>query len=73
MKNGDPLKTWHRISKMKIDTETETGDEILLMLNNKRLYTTAVMVVANQPGYEHAFGSTYAFTADWWGIPRCRW
>ncbi|MFX0028808.1 MAG: hypothetical protein ACFE8B_06335 [Candidatus Hermodarchaeota archaeon] len=71
--NGDPLKTWHRISSMRIDSETETGDEIILSLNNKRLFTTTVMVVANQPGYEHAFGSTYAFTAEKFVFCRWKW
>lgn len=71
-KNGDPWITWHHIERMKLDDDTETGDEFLLMINRRRVQTTTVMVVANQPGYEHTFGTDYSFTADKWHW-RCHW
>ncbi|MFX1378772.1 MAG: hypothetical protein ACFFA4_06725 [Promethearchaeota archaeon] len=65
-KDGTPFKTWHHIDRMCLDDDDETGRELLVMINHKRIQTVAVMVVANQPGYEHTFGTTYAFTADKW-------
>lgn len=65
-KSGDPWKTWHKIYGMCLDDDTEEGDKHLVMINHKRITTTAVMVVANQPGYEHTFGTSYSFTASKW-------
>jgi hypothetical protein len=71
-KNGDVWHTWDRIYHMCIDEDTEEGVKRLLTLNHKRISTEVVMVVANQPGYEHTFGTGYTYTADSWNW-RCRW
>ena len=63
-KDGTPWKTLHHINKMTIDTDTEEGNKLMVVLNSERIETTVVMVAANQPGYEHTFGTTYSFTAD---------
>jgi hypothetical protein len=63
-KDGTELKTWNRISKMHLNDETEEGKKKLILWNSKRIQTSLVMVVANQPGYEHTFGTSYTFTAD---------
>ena len=73
-KDGTVSKTWNRISKMCLNDETEEGKKRLILWNNKHMQTSLVMVVANQPGYEHTFGTSYTFTADrrycrrhcWW-------
>ncbi len=64
-KDGTPYKTCNHVDGMRINDDTETGDEFMLVKNKKRTQTTVVMVVANQPGYEHTFGTTYSFHADW--------
>jgi len=64
-KDGTPYKTWYNIDRMKLDDDTESGDEFMVVMNNKHISTTVVMVVANQPGYEHTFGTGYTFKADW--------
>jgi hypothetical protein len=71
-KSGVLWKTWHEIYKMRLDEDTEEGYKHLVMINNKRISSIAVMVVANQPGYEHSFGTGYSFTARKWNW-RCRW
>ena len=71
-KNGDPYKTWNHISRMNLDDDTEEGHKLLIMLKGRRFETSVVMVVANQPGYEHTFGTIYEFTAGKFH-PRGRW
>ncbi len=71
-RNGDVWNTWNRIYGMHLDDDTEEGLKWLLTLNNKRISTEVIMVVANQPGYEHTFGTSYSYTADSWNW-RCRW
>ncbi len=70
MRNGDVYASYDSISSMTLDTDTETGSANFMMTNtfyyhsnNPSVTTTLVMVAANQPGYEHTFGTTYAFTA----------
>jgi hypothetical protein len=62
--NGDPWFTWNYINSMRLNDNTEEGRELLLMCNCKHISTTAVMVIANQPGVEHTFGTYYSFIAD---------
>ena len=71
-RNGDVWHTWNRIYSMCIDDDTEEGIKRFLTLNHKRISTEVVMIVANQPGYEHTFGTSYTYTADSWNW-RCRW
>ncbi|MFX0020935.1 MAG: hypothetical protein ACFE9S_01320 [Candidatus Hermodarchaeota archaeon] len=71
-KSGEVWHTWDRIYHMCLDEVTEEGIERLLTLNHKRISTEVVMVIANQPGYEHTFGTSYTYTADSWNW-RCRW
>ena len=71
-KNGEVFKTWHHIDRMGTNDDTEEGKEFLTMINWKRISSKAVMVVSNQPGYEHTFGTGYTFTAKKW-TPRGRW
>jgi hypothetical protein len=70
-RDGEIRNTWHHIDRTWLNDDTEWGREFLLMVNHKRISTTAVMVVANQPGYEHTFGSSYTFSARKW-TPRGR-
>lgn len=72
-KTGDVYASWNSIVRMCLNDDTEEGKKFLYMpKKNKRISTTAVMVVANQPGYEHTFGTSYTFTAKQW-TPRGRW
>lgn len=63
-RHGAPWKTWHYIDSMKLNDETEEGDELLIVINTRRIQTVVTMVVANQPGIQHNFGSGYSFYAD---------
>ena len=66
-------KTIHCISQMRLNDETEEGCKLLLQINTKWVTSgPAVMVAANQPGYEHTFGAYYSFEADVITL-RCRW
>ena len=58
--------TLYHISPMQLnDDETEEGWELLRVVNTKKVKSgPAVMVAANQPGYEHTFGTFYYFIAD---------
>lgn len=64
-KDGTPFKTWYNIRNMKIDDETEVGEEFMIVVNTDYTQSGVVMVGANQPGYEHTFGTSYTFSADW--------
>lgn len=63
-KNGDLWKTFRYVSRMWLNEETEEGRKLLLMLNNDRIQSSTVMVVANQPGTEHTFRTYYYFIAQ---------
>ncbi len=57
--------TLHHISPMKLNDETEEGQELLTVIETEDVTSgPAVMVAANQPGYEHTFGTFYYFIAD---------
>ena len=69
-RDGNPWMTWHYIDNMRLDDETEEGREFLVLINNRRIQTTAVMVIINQPGFEHTLDTYYTFNAErfnpWW-------
>jgi len=63
-KKGE-IRTIHHISPMKLDDETEEGSELLYVVDTDTAMSgPAVMVAANQPGYEHTFGTTLLFIVD---------
>ncbi|MHA2037573.1 MAG: hypothetical protein ACW98X_14145, partial [Promethearchaeota archaeon] len=73
-KSGDVYKTLNRINRMHLDDDTEEGKHLLWMFKKGgHITTTAVMVVANQPGYEHTFGAGYTFSAQKWKWRRRCW
>jgi hypothetical protein len=73
-KSGDVYKTFNRINRMHLDDDTEEGKHLLWMYKKGGHITTkAVMVVANQPGYEHTFGAGYTFSAQKWKWRRRCW
>ncbi len=55
--------TWDFISHMWLNDDTEQGKKYFMCFNGKKWDNTIVMVVANQPGYEHTFGTWYSFNA----------
>jgi hypothetical protein len=61
--------TEHRIYRMSLDDNTETGDISMMVINSYYIHMTVIMVVANQPGYEHGFTTYFEFTADGWTWP----
>ncbi|MFW9821270.1 MAG: hypothetical protein ACFFE5_16830, partial [Candidatus Thorarchaeota archaeon] len=72
-KHGTPYWTWNYISHMWLNDETEEGKKYFMTYKGHRRETSIVMVVANQPGYEHTFGTSYTFNAHprhwphfWW-------
>ena len=59
------IRTIHHISPMELDDGTEEGSELLYVVETDTAISgPAVMVAANQPGYEHTFGTFYYFIAD---------
>jgi hypothetical protein len=65
--------TWNFISNMRLNDDTEQGKKYFTSFNGKKWDNTIVMVAANQPGYEHTFGTWYSFDAHpghwphhWW-------
>ncbi|MFX0020936.1 MAG: hypothetical protein ACFE9S_01325 [Candidatus Hermodarchaeota archaeon] len=65
--------TWNFISHMWLNDDTEQGKKYFTCFDGKKWETTIVMVAANQPGYEHTFGTSYSFNAHprhwrhhWW-------
>jgi hypothetical protein len=72
-KNGELMNSYYELSSMALDPDTETGYEEFLLIDLNGIEKHAVMVITNQPGFEHTFGSAYSFTADvtrvedfWW-------
>ncbi|MFX0007348.1 MAG: hypothetical protein ACFFA7_04765 [Promethearchaeota archaeon] len=63
-RRGTLVRTKINIASMNVDDVTEDGRELLTLLDTKTVQTYNVMVVANQPGYEHTFGSFYSFIAS---------
>lgn len=58
-------KYLYHIDQMHLNDETEEGQQLLYMINTKTTSSgPALMVVANQPGYEHTFRTFYWFIAD---------
>jgi len=66
-------RTYHYIDRMHLNDDTEKGKEIMVVFNHGRISSHVVMVVANQPGYEHTYGTSYTFTADKWRPSHCWW
>jgi len=61
----DPWITYD-IIRMELDDDTEDGWQNIKAINQKTVFTygPALMVAANQPGYEHDFRTFYWFYAD---------
>jgi hypothetical protein len=62
--NGMILDTWHLVSSLNLDENTEIGQTDLIANYMKFEQSYAVMVAANQPGYEHTFGTYYEYYVD---------
>lgn len=60
------MVTSYDIVNMELDDETEDGWQILREIDNKIIQTVdpTVMVIANQPGFEHTFQTFYWFYVD---------
>jgi len=59
---ADPIE--YNVFSMDLDDDTEEGYEELLLIGLKNIIQTiSVFVVANQPGYEHTFKTSYSFEA----------
>jgi hypothetical protein len=58
------VTTLHYISHMYLN-KAQDGCMLLIAMNTKFFaFGPSIMVAANQPGYEHNFGTYYEFTAD---------
>ena len=66
--------TLNWVYSMRLNDNTESGKKVLTTCNSRYSTSTIIMVVANQPGYEHTFGTNYKFTADkfYWHWCHCR-
>ncbi|MHA2392598.1 MAG: hypothetical protein ACXAEX_11700, partial [Promethearchaeota archaeon] len=62
--NNMLIDSWTLVSSMELDEVTEVGQEELIVHDMKFEQSYAVMVAANQPGYEHTFGTYYDFYVD---------
>jgi len=57
--------TSHHISHMQLNDDTEEGQQLLKVIDTMKVQSgPAVMIVANQPGYEHTFATFWFFIAD---------
>jgi hypothetical protein len=63
-RDGTLRKTRYHMDRMRIDEDTEEGKDLFILLNCRRIQTYTIMVVANQPGFEHTFAAGYEFTVD---------
>lgn len=63
-KDGTSVTT--NIIPMELDDDTEDGWKVIPAINEKKVHSIdpTVMVVANQPGYEHTFETFYWFYAN---------
>jgi hypothetical protein len=62
--NGMVLDSWTLISSLNLNEITEIGQKDLIVNYMGYEESYAIMVVANQPGYEHSFGTYYEFYVD---------
>ncbi len=62
--SGTLITSSYNIDTMELDPVTETGEKIAALVDNGGIQAYSVMIVANQPGYEHTFGSSYSFIAE---------
>ena len=69
-RHGDLRKTRYHMDKMWVREETEEGKDLFILLNCKRIHSYTIMVVANQPGFEHTFAAGYEFIVD---KPKFKW
>jgi len=64
IKQGE-IRTMYHISPIKLDDVTETGQELLKVVDTPTVKTgPAVFVGASQPGYEHSFATTMLLYTD---------
>lgn len=58
------VESFYDVFSMEIDDDTEEGNEELFLAGLGHIIETiSVFVVANQPGYEHTFKTSYSFEA----------
>ena len=62
--NGMVLSTWKLVDSLILDEITEVGQQDLIANYMKYEQSYVIMVAANQPGYEHSFGTYYEFYVD---------
>jgi len=60
---GDLWKTFKDITSVDLDHATEVGTEEFTLIDRSSIQQFVVMVVTNQPGYEHTFTTSYSFIA----------
>ena len=74
-RDGTEWRTCYYTYRMGIWDDTEEGRLYLYMPNSCWISSKVVMVVANQPGYEHTFGTSYTYNAHKWVRPHhhCWW
>ncbi|MCK4480049.1 MAG: immune inhibitor A [Candidatus Lokiarchaeota archaeon] len=63
-KNGVLVESTYFIESMSLNPETEIGLHEAPLIDIGGYESYSVMVVANQPGFEHTHGSSYSFSAD---------
>ncbi|MHA1932858.1 MAG: hypothetical protein ACW96X_09980 [Promethearchaeota archaeon] len=51
------------IDSMDLETDTQVGQTVMPVMDRNYIQSYSVMVVANQPGFEHMFGTNYLFNA----------
>ncbi len=57
-------ESYYDVFSMDLDDDTEEGSEELFLIGIKPIFETiSIFVVANQPGYEHTFKTSYSFEA----------
>ncbi|MBD3195838.1 MAG: hypothetical protein GF317_12325 [Candidatus Lokiarchaeota archaeon] len=69
-KDSDPF-IFYSVDHMHLSDESETGLEYLFVGDFWKIESSALMVAANQPGFEHTFMTSYTFEAQVAGRGHC--
>ena len=72
-RSGNLVSSDYDLFSMTLDPDTQEGQVSTDLYDLGGYQRYAVMVITNQPGFEHTFGSSYAFTADVVKLDYCPW
>ena len=60
---GELWKSYKKINSIELTEDTEFGVEDFRLIDIASVQQFVIMVIANQPGYEHSFTTSYSWSA----------